>query len=71
MKFTTKDRDNDLHQQNCSKLTGGEGGWWFRDCDNTNLNGLHSKGSGENGIEWQKAKSSYSMQFARMMIRRY
>lgn len=71
MKYTTKDRDNDRYHINCSKHTGGEGGWWFRDCDMANLNSLHTKGSGEKGIEWQKAKKDHSMQFSRMMIRRY
>ena len=71
MQFTTMDRDNDRHTKNCAEMTSGGGGWWFNNCDDVNLNGVHTKGSGDNGIEWQKAKGGYSMRFSRMMIRRY
>ena len=34
MKFTTKDRDNDIWAKNCavSEHGGNAGGWWYRDC---------------------------------------
>ncbi len=40
MQFTTKDRDNDLWQNdNCVKNH--KGGWWFKGCQRCNLNGLY------------------------------
>ena len=39
MKFTTKDRDNDLHISNCAgAVHGNRGGWWYRTCSNIYLN---------------------------------
>ena len=40
MKFTTKDRDNDLHGGNCAVdyFGGNAGGWWYRQCSHINLN---------------------------------
>eukprot|EP00112_Aurelia_sp_Birch-Aquarium-sp1_P006493 Seg1716.15 transcript_id=Seg1716.15/GoldUCD/mRNA.D3Y31 product="Fibrinogen C domain-containing protein 1" protein_id=Seg1716.15/GoldUCD/D3Y31 len=39
MKFTTYDRDNDLHQsENCANTL--RGGWWHKKCSAGNLNGL-------------------------------
>ena len=39
-KFSTKDQDNDSWGSNCSTSSreGGNGGWWFRNCRNSNLN---------------------------------
>ena len=41
MKFTTKDRDNDLSSRNCAidARTGRDsGGWWYRDCSSIQVN---------------------------------
>jgi len=38
MEFSTYDKDNDLVSQlNCARLY--TGGWWFRQCSTSNLNG--------------------------------
>ena len=40
MKFTTKDRDNDEHKDNCAvhSAGGNAGGWWYRSCSSIYLN---------------------------------
>ena len=46
MKFTTKDRDNDLSSDNCA-LNGRDGkyagGWWHKDCSLIHLNHVYSR----------------------------
>ena len=37
-KFTTKDRDNDLSDENCASDFH-RGGWWYSNCGRNNLNG--------------------------------
>ena len=39
MAFSTYDRDNDLSSRNCA--LGTKGGWWYRDCTHSQLNGLY------------------------------
>ena len=42
MKFTTKDKDNDLSSyRNCAITSGpgsNGGGWWYRDCSHVHIN---------------------------------
>ena len=35
MKFSSRDRDNDLHSHNCGLA---DGGWWHRQCSHIRLN---------------------------------
>ena len=44
MKFTTRDRDNDLYGRNCAVTNGGRnpGGWWYRACSAILLNGEYN-----------------------------
>ncbi|XP_063419430.1 ryncolin-4-like [Mytilus trossulus] len=71
MKFTTKDVDKDKSSINCANQA--KGGWWYRACHQSNLNGIYKKGKSpyKNVVSWNLIKTNvYSMKFARMMIRR-
>ena len=42
--FSTKDRDNDeLPDESCAQTS--SGGWWYRDCRDSNLNSPYLNGS--------------------------
>ncbi|XP_071177736.1 techylectin-5A-like [Mytilus edulis] len=40
MKFTTRDRDNDLHKYHCGQ--GQKGAWWYNACAKSSLNGIYA-----------------------------
>ncbi|XP_022804914.1 ficolin-1-like [Stylophora pistillata] len=42
MKFSTKGKDYDGHQNNCAIEC--KGAWWYSDCHDSNLNGLYHRG---------------------------
>ncbi|ELU07168.1 hypothetical protein CAPTEDRAFT_143841, partial [Capitella teleta] len=73
MKFSTRDSDNDAHSTgDCAKSC--KGGWWYRKCHHSNLNGLYLQVNGTfkgyNGIHWGGMKSlSYSLEFSEMKMR--
>ncbi|XP_052059649.1 ryncolin-1-like [Mytilus californianus] len=72
MKFSTKDHDNDKSSSNCAEKA--KGGWWYNNCHHSNLNGIYKtqQTSHWDGVSWNLIKgSSYSMKYARMMIRRF
>uniref|UniRef100_A0A182RLM3 Fibrinogen C-terminal domain-containing protein n=1 Tax=Anopheles funestus TaxID=62324 RepID=A0A182RLM3_ANOFN len=51
MKFSTPDRDNDEHTGSCAEFYAS--GWWFRNCMNANLNGVHRKFDAQNStMNW-------------------
>ncbi|RUS71812.1 hypothetical protein EGW08_020419 [Elysia chlorotica] len=65
--FTTIDSDNDLHKPaNCATEHGG--GWWFRACDYSNLNGKWALNS-DYGVEWFAFTGADSASFTMMEIR--
>ncbi|XP_033102119.1 microfibril-associated glycoprotein 4-like [Anneissia japonica] len=79
-RFSTFDRDNDYSSSaNCAALH--SGGWWFKSCDECNLNGkyYHSDrytASRDNGIEWKGGSSAsstgrnfYSLKVTEMKVR--
>ncbi len=57
MKFSTTDNDRDsLKDINCAEMT--KGGWWYKNCHDSNLNGLYYKNGKlashvPDGIIWQ------------------
>jgi hypothetical protein len=69
MKFSTKDMDNDKDSRNCA--TSYSGAWWYNNCLYSNLNGYYSYGSSSYGhVVWHAFKSTYSLQTAKMMVKR-
>ncbi|XP_077981274.1 fibrinogen-like protein 1 [Glandiceps talaboti] len=49
--FSTYDRDNDSHLgQHCARYN--KSGWWFNDCNNSNLNGEYLPEGSQYGIRW-------------------
>jgi len=73
MKFSTKDQDNDLWSGSCARFY--KGGWWYKSCKETQLNGQYMKGATgawTAGIIWKVWKGYYySMKFVEMKIRPY
>ncbi|XP_074871955.1 ficolin-1-like [Carettochelys insculpta] len=65
MMFTTEDHDNDVWHSNCARSS--KGGWWYKACQTSNLNGLYLKGDHESyadGVNWSSGKgqnNSYVM----------
>ncbi|XP_054714480.1 techylectin-5B-like [Uloborus diversus] len=72
MPFSTIDMDNDRWEGgHCAKDH--TGGWWYNQCDASNLNGQYLRGLNQNeyqGIYWYEWQGpSYSLMTSRMMIR--
>ncbi|XP_049533411.1 angiopoietin-related protein 1-like [Anopheles darlingi] len=69
MKFTTKDRDNDLiADTQCAHYTAGA--WWHNSCTYVNFNGLYINANNSTSILWFKFKDNQQgLSFSRMMIR--
>ena len=72
MPFTTKDQDNDPHGgENCANKF--KGAWWYKNCHQSNLNGLYLRGnhsSYANGVNWKDWKGyHYSLKRTEMKIR--
>ncbi|PIK49641.1 putative angiopoietin-related protein 1 [Apostichopus japonicus] len=72
--FTTVDKDNDDSSVNCAVVH--HGGWWFKSCDRSNLNGLyrtnpHYNGLWDDGIEWKEEDGPpfYSYRMTVMKVR--
>ena len=71
--FSTFDMDRDIDSRNCAKVF--HGGWWYRDCLESNLNGLYRNeetydGPNSTGVFWAAFKGDqYSLKSAEMKIR--
>ncbi|CAL4130961.1 unnamed protein product [Meganyctiphanes norvegica] len=65
MGFTTLDQDNDIFDDdNCARKYGG--GWWYKMCVMTNLNGLY----GNSHFRWYSTEHDYPyLRKAQMMVR--
>ena len=72
MQFSTKDRDNDqLSGGNCASSSNRHGAWWYKDCTDSNLNGLYRSGlDGWAGVYWYYfLNNGISLKFAQMKLR--
>ncbi|XP_078576495.1 uncharacterized protein LOC144862100 [Branchiostoma floridae x Branchiostoma japonicum] len=73
-RFSTLDRDNDAWSYHCSQHFG-QGGWWFRQCSYSFLNGRYLGNCGSScprlqGVVWSHWKGwSYSLKSVTMKIR--
>uniref|UniRef100_A0A8C9XU48 Microfibril associated protein 4 n=1 Tax=Sander lucioperca TaxID=283035 RepID=A0A8C9XU48_SANLU len=72
MKFSTFDQDLDRWNGNCAKSH--LGAFWYRDCHNTNPNGVYRRGADSTlhavGVEWATWKGrDYSLKTISMKIR--
>ncbi|KAK3764245.1 hypothetical protein RRG08_023710 [Elysia crispata] len=66
--FTTFDRDNDPKEENCAARH--RGGWWFNQCDTSNLNG-DWRSDNDRGMEWDGfVDPLQSVDFSEMKIRK-
>ena len=73
-KFSTFNNENDIDgKRNCAAVF--QGGWWYRRCLASNLNGLYVIGGDHSGVDatgvhWKEFKGvRYSLKYAEMKIR--
>ena len=71
MKFSTKDHDNDVYNLNCAVLH--KGGWWYRHCHSSNINGPYLSGSHTSyadGVIWSRwLGHNYSLKVTEMKVK--
>ena len=69
MRFTTKDKDNDVDNgKNCALAY--KGGRWYNYCHDANPNGLYKGGGRAQGTTWGRFRGrGYSLKHTEMKIR--
>lgn len=68
MKFSTKDQDNDVNSSNCAIVY--TGGWWYRKCHASNLNGQYLVNSKDHkGIQWWSTWKKDTLKFTEIKVR--
>ena len=71
MQFSTKDNDNDISSSSCAIEY--KGGWWYRSCHQSNLNGMYHGGqhdSHADGINWYTFRGHhYSLKRSEMKLK--
>ena len=70
MKFSTKDRDNDLNGISCAIHWNSP--WWYKSCFHVNFNGryYHVKTTSYHAVIWERWHGYASLKKASMKIRR-
>ena len=69
MKFSTKDRDNDVYSAgNCAGVY--TGAWWYSACHSSNLNGQYlGNKADDKGARWSGFRGATSLRFTEMKLR--
>lgn len=78
MYFSTKDLDKDKSSTSHCAKTNSKGGWWYRECGDSNLNGIYHHRDGhpdKKGITWRLwlrdgKESDYNLKKTEMKIRK-
>ncbi|CAC5401609.1 Fibrinogen-like protein A,Angiopoietin-related protein 7,Angiopoietin-related protein 1,Ficolin-1-B,Techylectin-5A,Ficolin-2,Fibrinogen-like protein 1-like protein,Ryncolin-1,Tenascin-R,Fibrinogen-like protein 1,Fibrinogen C domain-containing protein 1-A,Tenascin-N,Ryncolin-3,Tenascin,Techylectin-like protein,Fibrinogen C domain-containing protein 1,Ryncolin-2,Techylectin-5B,Angiopoietin-related protein 2,Angiopoietin-2,Microfibril-associated glycoprotein 4,Ficolin-1,Fibrinogen C domain-containing protein len=52
MKFTTRDKDNDIEYHNTNCAIRKKGGWWFASCTLSNINGIYKEEESADSNHW-------------------
>jgi hypothetical protein len=69
MMFSTIDQDNDIYPRNCAGRF--KGGWWYCNCQSSNLNGPYGDVVNNRGMTWKDWRQpNVFMKFTEMKIRR-
>ena len=66
-KFSTRDRDNDLHDGSCAVEF--SGAWWYYNCYYSNLNGLYLNEYNVRGVIWYFFRASNSLKVTEMKLK--
>jgi len=75
MMFSTKGRDNGQWANgNCAEDEARKGGWWFRSCSYSQLNGVYYNqgtfsGGNRGGIYWYHYRNNYLPNFAKVYMK--
>ncbi|CAG2237648.1 unnamed protein product [Mytilus edulis] len=52
MKFTTRDKDNDIEYHNTNCAVRKKGGWWYASCTYSNINGIYKEEESADSNHW-------------------